>query len=85
MSSLRKNPFKIYVKVRADHLLDGSTHPLMLRAEDGPCVRIDRVIDVREAPSLKAGGQGIRYTCLSEDRSFYLFFDDPHWFIEAND
>ena len=84
MSSLRKNPFKIYVKVRADHLLDGSTRPLMLRAEDGPCVWIDRVIDVREAPSLKAGGQGIRYTCLSEDRSFYLFFDDPYWFIEAD-
>ena len=35
MSTLRKNPAKIYVKVRADHLIDGTTRPLMLRAEDG--------------------------------------------------
>lgn len=47
MSSLRKNPAKIFVKVRADHLLDGSTRPLMLRSEDGPTLRIDRVLDVR--------------------------------------
>ena len=43
MSSLRKNPAKIFVKVRADHLLDGSTRPLMLRSEDGPTLRIDPV------------------------------------------
>lgn len=84
MSSMRKNPAKIYVKVRADHLLDGTTRPLMLRAEDGPIVRIDRIIDAREAPSLKAGGQGMRYTCMVEGRQLYLFFDDPYWFIEAD-
>jgi len=84
MSAQRRNPAKIYVKVRADHLTDGSTRPLMLRTEDGPCVRIDRISDVREAPSLKAGGQGVRYTCHAEDRQFYLFFDDPYWFIEAD-
>lgn len=84
MSTLRKNPNKIYVKVRADHLLDGSIRPLKFRAEDGPVFRIDRVMDVREAPSLKAGGQGVRYTCQIEDRQLYLFYDEPYWFIEAN-
>ena len=84
MSSMRKNPSKIFVKVRADHLLDGSIRPLMLRAEDGPAVKIDRVLDVREAPSLKAGGQGTRYTCQAESRQFYLFYDEPYWFIEAD-
>lgn len=83
MSAQRKNPSKIYVKVRADHMIDGSTRPLLMRAEDGPCVRIDRVTDVRQAPALKAGGQGVRYTCIAESRQFYLFFDDPYWFIEA--
>ena len=62
MSAKRSNPSKIFVKVRADHLLDGSVRPLLFRAEDGPAFRIDRVLDVREAPSLKAGGQGVRYT-----------------------
>ena len=85
MSSLRRNPAKIYVKVRADHLLDGRVRPLLLRAEDGPAMRIDRVLDVREAPSLKAGGQGIRYTCQIGEKQLFLFFDDPYWFIEAQD
>lgn len=85
MSSLRKNPAKIFVKVRADHLLDGSTRPLMLRSEDGPAMRIDRIVDVREAPSLKAGGQGVRYTCMVAGRQLYLFNDEPYWFIEAED
>ncbi|MBE5798820.1 MAG: hypothetical protein E7321_02595 [Clostridiales bacterium] len=85
MSSFRKNPAKIFVKVRADHLIGGGVRPLMLRTEDGPAMRIDRVTDVREAPSLKAGGQGLRYTCMIEDRRLYLFYDDPHWFIEADD
>ena len=85
MSSLRKNPAKIFVKVRADHLLDGSTRPLMLRSEDGPAMRIDRIVDVREAPSLKAGGQGVRYTCMVAGRQLYLFNDEPYWFIEAQD
>lgn len=84
MASLRRNPAKIYVKVRADHLLDGTTRPLLFRAEDGPIVRIDRILDAREAPSLKAGGQGMRYTCLAEGRQLYLFFDEPYWFIEAD-
>ncbi|MBR3795285.1 MAG: hypothetical protein IKK34_04560 [Clostridia bacterium] len=84
MSTLRKNPFKIYVKVRADHLLDGTTHPLLFRAEDGPACRIDRILDVREAPSLKAGGQGVRYTCQVGERQLYLFYDEPYWFIEAD-
>ena len=84
MSTLRKNPSKIFVKVRADHLLDGSVRPLLFRSEDGPAVRIDRVLDVREAPSLKAGGQGVRYTCQIENQQLYLFYDEPYWFIEAD-
>lgn len=74
---------KRLVKVRADHLPDGSVRPLMLRTEDGPVLRIDRVLDVREAASLKAGGQGTRYTCRVQGQTLYLFNDAPYWFIEA--
>lgn len=80
MSVHRENPGKIYVKVRADHLLDGRILPLLLRTEDGPPQRID----VRQAPSLKAGGQGTRYTCQISERIIQLFYDDPYWFIEAD-
>ena len=84
MSSRRENEAKIYVMVRVDHLLDGRMRPLMFRAQDGPVHRIDRILDVREAPSLKAGGQGTRYTCRVGDSIVMLFYDDPYWFIEAD-
>ena len=83
MSVRRENPDKIYVKVRADHLLNGTVRPLMVRAEDGPVIRIDRVLDVRQAASLKAGGQGLRYLCQTQGRELKLFFEDPYWFMEA--
>ena len=83
MAPRRENAQKILVKVRADHDFDGKTRPLMLRTQDGLPIRIDRILDVRPAPSLKAGGQGVRYTCRVEGRLFYLFFDDPYWFIET--
>ena len=59
-----ENPCKRYVKVRADFELDGRIRPLLFREEDGPAFRIDRVLDVRQAASRKAGGQGIRYVCF---------------------
>lgn len=83
MSAHRENPAKIYVSVRADHLLNGRIRPLMFRTKDGPVVRIDRILDEREAPSLKAGGQGMRYTCRIGEKQLYLFHDDVYWFIEA--
>ena len=83
MSAHRENPAKIYVSVRADHLLNGRIRPLMFRAKDGPVVRIDRILDEREAPSLKAGGQGMRYTCRVGEKQLNLFHDDVYWFIEA--
>ena len=64
----RQSPCKHYVKVRADHLLNGHVRPLMFRTEDGPAIRIDQIVDVRPAASLKAGGAGIRYICRVEDK-----------------
>jgi len=84
MTARRENKHKSYVKVRADHDFDGRVRPLMLRTQDGPPMRIDRVLDVRPAASLKAGGQGIRYTCRVGEQIIQLFFDDPFWFIEAD-
>ena len=84
MQPRRESAAKRYVKVRADHLLNGRIRPLMFREEDGPACLIDRVEDEREAPSLKAGGQGIRYTCMIQGQPLYLFYDEPHWFIEAD-
>lgn len=78
----RRNPCKVYLKVRADHMPDGRVLPVMFRAGEGSAVRIDRILDVREAPSLKMGGQGTRYTCRVGGRVIYLFHDRDRWFME---
>ena len=83
MSEKRESEAKRFVKVRADHLTSGRVRPLMFREDDGPVCRIDRILDEREAPSLKAGGQGIRYICLVQDRCYNLFHDGDYWFIEV--
>ena len=82
MSEKRENISKRFVKVRADHLTNGHIKPLMFREDEGPVCRIDRIIDEREAPSLKAGGQGTRYICLVQEKCFVLFHDGDYWFIE---
>ena len=82
MSAHRESPGTVFVIVRADHLLSGRIRPLMFRTEDGPACRIDRIVDEREAASLKAGGQGTRYTCEADGQVFHLFHDDLYWFLE---
>jgi len=74
-------PAKILVKVRCDWEIGGQIVPLMFRAEDGPIVKIDRILDVRKAASTKAGGCGIRYTCRVRGKELYLFRDDEEWFV----
>lgn len=76
---------KEYVKVRADFTIDGRLVPLKFRSEEGLPQVIDRIIDIRPAPSLKAGGQGTRYTCRVGDRLIYLFNDRNRWFTESVD
>ena len=80
MQGYRPHSGKEYVKVRADCGLDGSIRPLKFRPENGPAVVIDRILDVRQAPALKEGGQGMRYTCRTGERTFCLFYDRSLWF-----
>lgn len=44
---------------------------------------IQKVTDVRRAASLKAGGAGIRYTCIVDGKESHLFYEDNNmWFME---
>jgi len=76
------NPDKIYVSVKAVFYPDGGFQPTSLIWEDGHEYAIDKVIDVRRAASLKAGGIGIRYTCKIENKQVYLFLEEDRWFME---
>lgn len=88
LSPLAPNPHKVLVRVRADHDTDGSIRPLSFLLPDGERVVVDKLLHVRQAASLKAGGQGLRYevrvTCGDVSRDMYLFDDEGVWFIEKD-
>ena len=73
---------KTYVKILAEHDENGNIKPLMLTWTDGRKFEIDKIKDVRQAPSLKGGGLGRRYTCKIMGREVYLFCVEGKWFVE---
>lgn len=73
---------KEFITVTAEHRPDGHIRPLSLEWTDGRVYTI-KVLDVRLAPSLKCGGQGMRYTCRIGGKQVYLFCDEGKWFVEV--
>lgn len=76
---------KVFVKVLSETDTTGAVRPVSITWEDGRVYPIDRVTDVRRAASMKAGGMGMRYTCIIRNRTVFLFFEEPRWFLEAKD
>jgi len=82
---------KVYVSVRVDFRDDGVMLPREITWEDGTKYEVDRVLDIRQAPAMKAGGQGDRYTIKIRGQQSYLFFERStesygnnigRWFVE---
>jgi len=74
---------KTFLTVTAKHDPNGMIYPLTINWTDGQVYDVDRILDVRQAASLKCGGQGLRYTCRIEGKELYLFCDEGKWFIET--
>lgn len=74
---------KVYVQVSAYFFADGPVLPLAVIWEDGRRFTVDRVLDIRPAASLKAGGAGMRYTVRILGKETYLFREEDRWFVEA--
>ncbi len=72
---------KVFVPVMVQYDIEGKMTPIAIEWEDGTIFEIDKVLDVRRAASLKAGGQGIRYTIRIGNRETYLFYENPNWFV----
>lgn len=73
---------KVYVAVSARFDLNGGLTPVTITWEDGHEYGIDRVLDVRRAASLKAGGAGVRYTVRIGRSETFLFREEDRWFVE---
>lgn len=75
---------KVYVEVMAEFTKDGELIPKSFIWTDGIRYEIDRITDKRRAASLKAGGAGMRYTCIIGGQEKYLFYEDNNmWFMEG--
>jgi len=84
---------KVYVKVNVFFREDGTVIPTDIVWKDGKRYHIDKVTDIRQAASLKVGGQGDRYTIMVKGRQKFLFFERStglfgsnlgRWFVEGN-
>ncbi len=73
---------KVQVEVVAKFNKEGTIRPISLLWEDGRKFPIDRVLDIRQVVSLKAGLQGMRYTCRIAGKEVYLFCDEGKWFLQ---
>ena len=75
---------KVYVPVEALFDADGRVLPRTLIWEDGRRLEIDRVLDIRRAASLKAGGVGLRYLIRIGSHQTYMWLEDNNrWFVEG--
>ena len=74
---------KMFVEVAANFYTNGVIIPFLIKWKDGTVYEIDRVLEMRKAASLKAGGVGTRYTIWVKGSITYLFYEEPKWFVEA--
>ena len=74
---------KVYVEVMARFTADGRLQPVAFTWEDGRRSEIDRIVKCVRCASRKAGGVGIRYTCIVGGRECHLYYEENlHWFME---
>ena len=76
---------KVYVEVFAKFEKDGNIIPISILWQDGTIYKLDKITNICVAASLKAGGSGIRYTCIIKGVQTYLFLEKDRWFVEAKE
>lgn len=77
---------KVYVDVIAEFSKDGELRPKSIRWKDGREYEVSKILDVRRAASLRAGGVGTRYTCIICGQEKYLFYEENNlWFVDGRD
>jgi hypothetical protein len=80
-----QNESKVYVKVEALFYPDGRLYPVAFWWENERRYSIDKVLNICRAASLKAGGVGLRYTCMIHGQQAYLYYEEDRWFMERKE
>ena len=74
---------KINLDILVEHKADGKVLPKTVLWPDGRRFDIDKVLDVRQAPALRAGGIGTRYLCRICGHERAIFEVRGLWFVEG--
>lgn len=73
---------KEYVSVIVNVDEFGNKSPMSLVFQ-GKVYKIDRVLDVKNAVSMKVGGIGERYKVRIDGKETYMFCERGRWFVES--
>ena len=74
---------RVNLDIIVEHKSDGKVLPRTILWPDGRKFEIDKVLDVRMAPALKAGGVGMRYLCNICGQERVIFEMRGLWFVEV--
>lgn len=74
---------RTYIDLTVLHRKDGSMVPLIVHWPDGRQFEVDKLLDVRPAPTV-GGSSGKRYVCRIANKQVSLLRDnlDGKWYIE---
>lgn len=71
---------KVKVSVNLSWDENGIKHPTEI-VLDERVYPIDKVLAVRNSASLRTGGFGERYTIRICSKQYFLFFEEPFWWL----
>ena len=75
-----------YVDVICLNDQQGNIKPLFLIWDNEKRIPIIKVKEICPRAALKAGGSGLRYTCVFENKQIrHLFLDRGRWFVELQE
>ena len=72
---------KKYVKVLTEINEDGVKTPKVIVYNDIK-YEVDKVIDIKNRPSMKVGGIGEKYSIRIGNNITSIFFENGRWFVE---
>ena len=72
----------MYIDVTARFSPEGRITPLSIIWEDGRKYEVDKILDIRRAASLKAGGTGLRFNVKIGRQETFIYLDDGRWWAE---
>lgn len=75
---------KVYVDITAKFSKEGQLIPLSITWKDGSEYEIQKIKEVCRTASRRAGGVGLRYTCIISGKESHLYYEDNNrWFVEG--